>query len=59
MLTLSVVADRQIRLIWTMPANNGSTIRGYRVKRTADENAPWERLTSSNRTTTYSDDTCT
>ena len=55
-LTLSVISDNQIDLNWTVPADNGSSIRGYRVERSADGNEPWERMTSNNRTTTYSDD---
>ena len=55
-LTLTVVDDNQIDLSWTVPANNGSTIRGYWVERSTDGNEPWERLTSRNTTTTYSDD---
>ena len=55
-LTLNVVSDNQIDLSWTEPANNGSSIRGYRVERSADGEEPWERLTGNNRTTTYSDD---
>ena len=55
-LTLNVISDNQIDLSWTEPANNGSSIRGYRVERSADGEEPWERLTSNNRTRTYSDD---
>ena len=55
-LTLTVVGDNQIDLNWTVPADNGSSIRGYWVERSVDGNEPWERLTSNNRTTTYSDD---
>ena len=55
-LTLTVIDDNQIDLSWTVPADNGSSIRGYWVERSVDGNAPWERLTSSNRTTTYSDE---
>ena len=55
-LSLSVASDNQIDLSWTVPADNGSPIRGYWVERSADGDAPWERLTSSQRTTTYSDD---
>ena len=55
-LTLTVVDDNQIDLNWTEPVNNGSAIRGYWVERSADGNEPWERLTSNNRTRTYSDD---
>ena len=55
-LTLTVVDDNQIDLSWTVPANNGSSIRGYWVERSADGDEPWERLTSSNSTTSYSDD---
>ncbi len=55
-LTLTVVGDNQIDLSWTEPANNGSAIRGYWVERSADGDEPWERLTSNNRTRTYSDD---
>ena len=55
-LTLNVVSDNQINLSWTEPANNGSSIRGYWVERSADGSEPWERLTGNNRTTTYSDD---
>ena len=54
-LTLSVVSDNQIDLSWTVPADNGSSIGGYWVESSVDGNAPWERLTSSNRTTSYSD----
>ena len=56
-LTLTVVDDNQIDLSWTEPANNGSSIRGYWVERSVDGSEPWERLTSSNLTRTYSDDT--
>lgn len=55
-LTLNVMSDNQIDLSWTVPANNGSSIRGYWVERSADGNATWERLTSNNQTTSYSDD---
>ena len=54
-LTLTVIADDQIDLSWTVPANNGSAIRGYWVERSADGGEPWERLSSSNSTTSYSD----
>ncbi len=54
-LTLSVISDNQIDLSWTTPADNGSSIRGYWVERSVDGNTPWERLTSSNRDTDYSD----
>ncbi len=54
-LTLTVAGDNRIDLGWTVPADNGSPIRGYWVERSADGNEPWERLTSNNRTTTYSD----
>ena len=54
-LTASENGENQIDLSWTIPANNGSAIRGYWVERSVDGAAPWERLTSSNRTTTYSD----
>ena len=56
-LTLDVKGENQIDLSWTVPANNGSSIRGYWVERSVDGNAPWERLTSSNRDTDYSDTT--
>ena len=56
-LTLSVISDNQIDLEWTEPANNGSSIRGYWVERSADGSEPWERLTGNNRTTEYSDTT--
>jgi len=56
-LTLTVIDDNQIDLSWTKPANNGSSIRAYWVERSVDGNEPWERLTSSNSTTTYSDNT--
>ena len=55
-LTLSVISDNRIDLSWTEPANNGSSIRGYWVERSADGSEPWKRLTSNNQTTTYSDD---
>ena len=54
-LTLDVKGENQIDLSWTVPANNGSPIRGYWVERSVDGNAPWDRLTSSNRDTDYSD----
>ena len=54
-LTATPVSDNQIDLSWTVPADNGSSIRGYWVERSVDGNAPWERLTSNNRTTEYSD----
>ena len=54
-LTLTVASDNQIDLSWTVPADNGASIRGYWVERSADGDAPWERLTSSHRTTSYSD----
>ena len=56
MLTLTVAGDNQIDLSWTVPADNGSSIRGYWVERSVDGNEPWERLTSNNQATTYSDD---
>ncbi len=55
-LTLSVISDTQIDLGWTVPADNGSSIRGYRVERSRDGNAPWERLADRHRTTGYNDD---
>ena len=55
-LTLTVVDDNQIDLSWTEPANNGSSIRGYWVERSADGNEPWERLSSNTTTISYSDD---
>ena len=54
-LTATPASDNQIDLSWTVPADNGSSIRGYWVERSVNGNAPWERLTSSNRTTSYSD----
>ena len=56
-LTLTAVDNNQIDLSWTEPANNGSSIRGYWVERSVDGDEPWERLTSNNRTTEYSDST--
>ena len=56
-LTLTVADDNQIDLSWTVPADNGSSIRGYWVERSAAGDAPWERLSSNTTTTTYSDDT--
>ena len=56
-LTLTVIGDNQIDLSWTVPADNGSAIRGYWVERSVDGDAPWERLSSNTTTTTYSDDT--
>ena len=44
----TVAGDNQIDLSWTVPADNGSSIRGYWVERSADGNEPWERLTSNN-----------
>ncbi len=55
-LTLTVAGDNQIDLTWTVPANNGSAIRGYWVERSADGDEPWERLSSNTATTSYSDD---
>ena len=55
-LTLTVAGDNQIDLSWTVPANNGSSIRGYWVERSVDGDEPWERLTSNNSTNSYSDD---
>ena len=55
-LSLSVASDNQIDLTWTVPADNGSRIRGYWVERSVDGSAPWERLRSSGTSTTYSDD---
>ena len=54
-LTLTVAGDHQIDLSRTVPADNGPSIRGYWVERSVDGNEPWERLTSSNSTTAYSD----
>ena len=54
-LTLTVMGDNRIDLGWTVPADNGSSIRGYWVERSAAGDGPWERLTSNNRTTAYSD----
>lgn len=54
-LTLTVIGDKQIDLSWTVPADNGSSIGGYKVERSVDGDAPWEQLTGNNRTTTYSD----
>ena len=56
-LTLTVIDDNQIDLEWTEPANNGSSIRGYWVERSADGNEPWQRLSSNTTATSYSDDT--
>ncbi len=56
-LTLTVMGENQIDLSWTTPADNGSSIRGYWVERSVDGNEPWERQTSNNRTTEYSDST--
>ena len=55
-LTLTVASDVQIDLSWTVPADNGSSIRGYLVERSVDGSEPWERLTNNNPATTYSDD---
>ena len=55
-LTLTVVDDNQIDLSWTVPANNGSSIRGYWVERSTDGNEPWERLSSNTTAASYSDD---
>ena len=55
-LTLTVTGDNQIDLSWTVPANNGSSIRGYWVERSVDGDEPWERLSSNTTTTSYSDD---
>ena len=55
-LTLTVISDNQIDLSWTVPADNGSSIRGYLVERSADGSEPWERLTGNTQATTYSDD---
>ena len=55
-LTLTAAGDNQIDLSWTVPADNGASIRGYWVERSVDGDAPWERLTSSHRTNSYSDD---
>ena len=41
-LTAAAASDNQIDLTWTVPANNGSSIRGYRVERSVDGDAPWE-----------------
>ena len=54
-LTATPVSDNQIDLSWTVPADNGSSIRGYWVERSVDGNAPWSRLSSGNSATTYSD----
>ena len=54
-LTLTVVGDNQIDLSWTVPADNGSAIRGYWVERSVDGDEPWERLSSNTTATTYSD----
>ena len=56
-LTATPNGNNQIDLLWTVPPNNGSVIRGYRVERSVDGNAPWEQLTGSARGTTYSDTT--
>ena len=55
-LTLTVISDNQIDLSWTVLADNGSSIRGYLVERSADGSEPWERLTGNTQATTYSDD---
>ena len=54
-LTATGASDNRIDLEWTEPANNGSPIRGYRVERSVDGNAPWERLASNHQGTSYSD----
>jgi len=54
-LTLTVIDDNQIDLSWTEPADNGSSIRGYWVERSADGDEPWDRLSSNTTATTYSD----
>ena len=56
-LTAAPASDNQIDFNWTVPADNGSSIRGYWVERSVDGNEPWERLTSSHSITTYSDST--
>ncbi len=54
-LTLTVAGDNQIDLSWTVPADNGSSIRGYWVERSVDGDEPWERLSSNTTATAYSD----
>ena len=54
-LTLTVIDDNRIDLSWTVSADNGSPISGYWVERSLDGDALWERLTSNNQTTAYSD----
>ena len=56
-LTAWPASDNQIDLSWTVPADNGSSIRGYWVERSVDGSEPWERLTSNHSSTTYSDST--
>ena len=55
-LTHTMMSDNRIDLSWVEPTNNGSAIMGYWVERSADGSEPWERLTSSHRATSYSDD---
>ncbi len=56
-LTATAVNDNRINLSWTVPADNGSAIQGYRVERSVDGNAPWEQLTGNHHTTAYGDTT--
>ena len=51
----TATGDYIIALSWTVPADNGATIEGSWVERSREGNAPWERLTSDNATTSYSD----
>ena len=54
-LTAAGGSDNRIDLTWTIPPDNGSPIRGYRVERSVDGNEPWERLASNHPGTSYSD----
>ena len=56
MLTATAMGEQQIDLAWDPPADdNGSAVTGYRIERSRDGNAPWERLADRHRTTTFSD----
>ena len=41
-LTATTLGPRSIRLEWTVPGNNGSTIDGYNIQQLADDGMRWE-----------------
>lgn len=56
-LTAWATASGAIELTWTVPADNGSAIIGYRVESSSDGNDPWtEVITTTGPGASYTDD---